>query len=166
MIKHWLAPAALVLHLGQALAAPALAPAQDLAEEARQSARQGMPLVILYTRQDCRYCTGVKRDYLQPLASHPDYRQRLVIREIDQGSNSPLRDFQGKATTHAEFARREKIRLVPVVAFYGVAGEALAQPIIGARLPDFYQSDLENALNEGRSNLAKTNAPRPQNVKP
>ena len=42
----------------------------------------------------------------------------------------------------------EKIKLVPVVAFYGPNGQRLADPIVGARLPDFYQSYLETAVEQ------------------
>jgi uncharacterized SAM-dependent methyltransferase len=49
-------------------------------------------------------------------------------------------------------ARAEKIKLVPVVAFYGPQGKRLAEPIIGTRLPDFYPSYLEESIE--KSSLA------------
>ena len=51
-------------------------------------------------------------------------------------------------TLNARFATGEKIKLVPVVAFYGPNGQRLADPIVGARLPDFYQSYLETAVEQ------------------
>jgi hypothetical protein len=44
---------------------------------------------------------------------------------------------------------------VPVVAFYGPDGRQLADPIVGARLPDFYQSYLEEAVEEAAKALKK-----------
>jgi len=40
-----------------------------------------------------------------------------------------------------------------VVAFYGANGKRLADPIIGARLPDFYQSYLEEAIEKSAATL-------------
>lgn len=133
---------------GPALAANDLPPAADLRAEAAQAALQGGPLVILYSRRDCKYCETVKRDYLKPLASHPRYRDSLLIRQINQDSEQPLVDFRGERTTHARFASSQKIKLVPVVAFFGPDGRRLAKPIVGARLPDFYPSYLETAIEQ------------------
>lgn len=125
-----------------------LPPAMDLRSEAEQALRKGGPLIILFSRDDCKYCATVKRDYLNPLASHPRHRDRVLVRQINQDSSAALIDFRGEATTHARFADREKIRLFPVVAFYGPEGKRLAAPIVGARLPDFYQSYLDDAIEQ------------------
>jgi hypothetical protein len=42
---------------------------------------------------------------------------------------------------------------VPVVAFYGPTGQRLADPIVGARLPDFYQSYLEEAIEHAAAQI-------------
>lgn len=133
---------------GPARAANDLPPAADLRAEAIQAAQLGGPLVVLYSRRDCKYCETVKRDYLKPLASHPHYRDKLLIRQVNQDSEQPLVDFRGERTTHARFAAGEKIKLVPVVAFFGPDGRRLAEPIVGARLPDFYPSYLETAVEQ------------------
>ena len=88
-----------------------------------------------------------------PTAFAPKSGKRLVIREIGQDRDTPLTDFQGQPTTHAAFAAREKIKLVPVVAFYGPNGRKLAEPIVGARLPDFYQSYLDDAIDQASRQL-------------
>ena len=133
---------------GPALAANDQPPATDLRAEAALAARLGGPLVVLYSRRDCKYCETVKRDYLKPLASQPRYRDKLLIRQINQDSDQPLLDFHGERTTHARFAASEKIKLVPVVAFYGPNGQRLAESIVGARLPDFYPSYLDTAIEQ------------------
>ena len=128
--------------------------AQNLRADADKAARAGGPLIVVYSRKDCKYCETVKRDYLKPLTANPRYRDKVVIRQINQDSDAPLIDFRGDATTHARFASSEKIKLVPVVAFYGPQGKHLAEPIVGARLPDFYPSYLEESVE--KSSLAIT----------
>lgn len=132
--------------LGSLAAGTDLPVAVDLRTDADRAARAGAPLVVVFSRHDCKYCETVKRDYLKPLATDRRFRDRVVIRQINQDSDAPLVDFRGEATTHARFAASEKIRLVPVVAFYGPQGRRLAEPIVGARLPDFYPSYLEEAV--------------------
>ena len=142
------------------LSAPAwsasdLPAASDLHLESSTAARAGMPLVIIYSRADCKYCEAVKRDYLKPLAANPRYQNKVVIRQINQDGNQALADFKGKTTSHARFAAGEKIKLVPVVAFYGPDGRQLSEPIVGARLPDFYLSYLEDAIEKSTLELRK-----------
>lgn len=127
--------------------------ATDLRAEATLAAQLGGPLVILYSRRDCKYCETVKRDYLKPLATQPRHRDKLLVRQINQDSEHALVDFRGEKTTHARFASAEKIKLVPVVAFYGPNGRRLADPIVGARLPDFYPSYLETAIEQSTAAL-------------
>ena len=126
--------------------------AVDLRTEAAQSAAAGRPLVVIFSRADCPYCETVKRDYLKPLAANPRYRD-VPVRQVNQDSDAPLTNFHGEKTTHSRFAGVEKVKLVPVVAFYGPQGRRLADPIIGARLPDFYQSYLEEAIVKATASL-------------
>jgi thioredoxin-related protein len=122
--------------------------ATDLRSEAAQAGRQGGPLIVLFSRQDCHYCATVRNNYLLPLTSSREYGTRVVVRQINQDSNAPLIDFQGRPTSHAAFAGREKIKLVPVVAFFAADGQQLAAPIVGLRLADFYQAYLETAIEQ------------------
>lgn len=139
-----------------ALAATDLPAAVDLRAEAARAAASGGPLIVIYSRADCKFCEAVKRDYLKPLAADPRYRDRIVVRQVNQdGDSQGLTDFQGKAATHAQVAAAEKVKLVPVVAFYGPDGRRLADPIVGARLPDFYQSYLEDAVEKSIRALKK-----------
>lgn len=125
---------------------PDLPAAVDLQADAEQAWRGNKPLIILFSRRDCAYCETVRRNYLKPLASDPRHQNRIVVRQINQDSAAALTDFRGETTTHARFASSEKIKLVPVVAFYGRDGARLAEPLIGTGLPDFYQSYLDEAI--------------------
>ncbi|PKO86350.1 MAG: hypothetical protein CVU18_15465 [Betaproteobacteria bacterium HGW-Betaproteobacteria-12] len=140
--------------LAASVQAADLPAAANLRSEAAAAARHGQPLVILYSRSDCRYCDSVRQDYLQPLQESAAHRG-IVIRQINQDSARPLRDFRGQAATHAGIAGGAKIKLVPVVAFYGPDGEQLAPPIVGARLADFYQSYLDAALAQSAQALRR-----------
>ncbi|MDD2885684.1 MAG: hypothetical protein PHT48_11650 [Dechloromonas sp.] len=129
--------------------------ATDLRAEAARAVHAGGPLIVIYSRADCKFCQTVKRDYLEPLANDTKRGKHLLIREIGQDTETPLRDFSGQASTHARFAAEQKIKLVPVVAFYGPNGRSLAKPIVGARIADFYQSYLDEAIEQATQALGK-----------
>jgi thioredoxin-related protein len=146
----------LACSLQPAVAATDLPAAVDLRAEAQAAGRAQAPLIVIFSRKDCKYCERVKHDYLKPLLDNPRYRDKLVIRQVNQdGEQEALADFVGRRTTHAQFATQEKIKLVPVVAFYGPDGRQLAEPIVGARLADFYMSYLETSIEQSRQGLKK-----------
>lgn len=146
---------AILSWLPVALAAPAaeVPAATDLRADALAAAKNGQPLVVLYSRSDCHFCEEVRRDHLAPLAASAA-KTGLRVRQVDQDSEQSVVDFNGRVTRHERLAATEKVRLVPVVAFYGPKGERLSEAIVGARLPDFYGSYLERALEESRRKLA------------
>lgn len=145
--------AALLLAAGLATAAPTaeLAEAGDLAADLRLAASRGVPLVILYSRDDCSWCARVRREYLGPMARDP--ATPAVIRELHMDRATPLVDFAGRRTTSADFSATVKARFAPTVMFHGPGGDPLAEAIVGFRLADFYGAYLEQAIDESRERL-------------
>ena len=65
----------------------------------------------------------------------------------------PLRDFDGTLTTHAEFARRYAIKIVPTVIVVDSHGKPLADPLVGLNVPEFSNLYLEQAIDAARVQL-------------
>jgi thioredoxin-related protein len=133
------------------MAQAALTESHDLAADARLAAARGVPLVLLYSRDDCSWCEKVRREYLGPLSRDP--ATPAVIRELHMDRSTPLLDFAGRHTTSAEFSRQMQARFAPTVMFHGPDGGTLADAIVGFRLADFYGAYLERAIEESRTRL-------------
>lgn len=118
--------------------------ALDLAADGRIAGAQGVPVLILFSLPGCPYCEAIRRSYLIPMLAEP--QARAVLRQVDIDSSRILNDFQGKPLSHEAFATRQGIALTPVVAFYGPDGKPVAGRLVGAMLPDFYGSYLDDAL--------------------
>lgn len=128
-----------------------LSEASDLAADARIAARRGVPLVIMYSREDCSWCAKVRREHLVPLARDP--ATPALLRELHIDRATPLLDFAGRRTTSADFAKALQVSLTPTVMFHGPGGEALAEAIVGFRLADFYGAYLERAIEDSIDRL-------------
>ena len=128
-----------------------LTEARDLAAEARQAAARGVPLVVLYSRDDCSWCAKVRREHLGPLSRDP--ATPAVIRELHMDRTTPVLDFAGRRTTSADFSKQMQAQFAPTVMFHGPDGAALAEPIVGFRLADFYAAYLDRAIEESRARL-------------
>jgi thioredoxin-related protein len=128
-----------------------LTEATDLAADARLAAARGVPLVLLYSRDDCSWCEKVRREYLGPLSRDP--ATPAVIRELHMDRATVLVDFAGRRTTSAEFSKRIQAQFAPTVMFHGPDGADLAEPIVGFRLADFYGAYLNSAIEESCARL-------------
>jgi thioredoxin-related protein len=135
------------------LLASALPPARDLAADARQMREQRLPMLVLYSRDGCGWCERARVHHLDPLAADPATAARVLIRQIDIDRRTALADFAGKPGTHKDFAHGRKIRLTPTIELLGPDGETLAEPIVGVRLPDFYGTYIDRAIDTARDRL-------------
>ena len=132
-----------------------LPPATDLAADAIESKRTGVPLIVMLSLRGCPHCEVVRRAHLLPLVSDTSSMARPILRQVEINGTARLRYFDGSTITHAEFAARHQFKLAPVVMFFGYNGETLAKPLVGSMIPDFYGAYFDGALTEARANLVR-----------
>lgn len=137
--------------LAGSLAWPLQAQARDsalpvpasLPEAAGLAAARSEPLVLLVTLPGCPYCELVRRNYLLPARKETGLEAwQLNVSD----SRTPLVGFDGKATTAAAQTRAWKATFTPTVLFLGPQGQKLAEPLVGAAIPDFYGAYLDERL--------------------
>ena len=144
--------------LAGSLAWPLQAQARDTAlpvpaslpEAARLAAGQGEPLVLLVSLPGCPYCELVRRNYLLP-GRKDGGLQAWQLNITD--TSTPLIGFDGKATSAAAQTRAWKATFTPTVLFLGPQGQMLAEPLVGAAIPDFYGAYLDERLAQARRAL-------------
>lgn len=132
----------------QALQPQALVQARDLRASAQASVQAGHPLVVMVSLEHCPFCRIARDSHLLPLV-----RQGWRVEQLDMRSNAPVLDFDGRATTHDEMARRWRIRVAPTVLFLGEGGVELAERMRGAYQPDFYGPYLQERLDAAQKRL-------------
>lgn len=149
LILSWLP-----LALGAAM--PPIAPAQDLAADARDMRARGTVMLILFSRSGCHWCERARNEALLPLQNDPASARRVVLREVALDADTSLVDFAGRRTTHRRFAAGERAHVTPTLVVYGPDGARLAEPIVGFRVADFYAEYVDRAIEDG---LARLRAP-------
>jgi hypothetical protein len=125
--------------------------AQDFQADAKESAQKGLPILILYSLPGCPSCEVVRRSHLLPMLK--DGKAQVIVRQVDLNSPKALKDFDGRVTTHGEYAQGQGIRFAPIVKLVGPDGSELATPLTGTLLPDFYAAYLDDAIDAARAKL-------------
>ena len=131
------------------VAAPACAQMiqeRDLAADARRATERNVPLLVLFSEAGCPWCERARQEFLLPMQLNPEYGAKVMMREIGVDSQAVLVDFDGNRTTHAEFARRRSVSMMPTVMLLGPRGEALAEPLVGFRGADYYGYFLDQRI--------------------
>ena len=137
------------------MAQTSLVSARDLAADAKTVERTGLPLIVMVSLAGCPHCEVVRRSHLLPLLRAGSVTPTALIRQVEINGQDILRDFSGRATTHAEFASRYKITLAPVVMFFDGKGEMISEPLVGSMIPDFYGAYFDAALTAAKSRLTR-----------
>jgi thioredoxin-related protein len=116
--------------------------------------RDDLLYIVLFSLPDCPYCIAIRDAYLPALPDDPRFRERVRIREIGIGSPRLSTDFNGEKISHADVARRYKVKFAPTVLFLDSKGQAKAAPLLGGDSVGLYGGYLEKRVLQGLGLLA------------
>ena len=135
----------------------ALASLDDLRPLAAQIRAHSAPLLVLFSTPGCPFCREVRQNYLVPRVAEQQASKApdLLLREVDITASTPLVGSDGRLTTHAEFAARFNVRVVPVVMLFDDRLQALAEPLVGIDRAGFYEGYLARAIEQAQQRLRR-----------
>lgn len=142
-------------------AAEGLPYVQDFTVEGKKAQAQKLPILVLFMSPQCHFCERVLQEFLLPMTRNANYKTKVIMRQIDIGSNAKLRDFDGALTTQRQFASARRIQLVPTVKLFDGQGNEMTEPIVGLLTVDFYGGYLDNAIDEALAKIRAKENPAP-----
>lgn len=122
--------------------------ARDFTLEATNSRAQNIPVLVLFSRHNCPYCVQILKEFLLPMRRNAEYDAKVIMRQINIDSSAPLRNFSGKNTTQARFAKEHQIKLTPTIKLFDADGHELTEPLVGLTTPDYYGMFLDQRIDE------------------
>ena len=127
----------------------------NLAVEAEEAQKKQIPIVVLFMEESCSYCKTASEDFLQPMLLDPEYRNKVILRQIETESNEPFIDFDGGETTYRSFSRKYKVSVVPNVMLFDSSGRVLTY-IEGLMTVDYYYGFLCEAIDDSIEKIKAT----------
>jgi thioredoxin-related protein len=128
---------------------PELPLSKSLPNELKNALEARQPLVVMVSLQGCPFCKIARENYL----FHMWKAKKISIVQVDMRSVRVLQDVQGNFITHDEQTKRWNISVAPTLLFFGKAHREVAERMQGGYLPDFYQSYLDDRINQATQNL-------------
>lgn len=168
--------APLLLSVNPALAQqrhPTLPLLTNFTADAARAQKEHLPILVLVSIERCPYCEQIRRSHLIPLSRQAN--PGVLIREVDLRSSQLIKEPVSAASqagrnarhaaalptaaaqgsvTHAQWAQRYGVRVAPTVLLLSSSGELLAEPLVGASIPDFYGAYLEERIETAKRKLA------------
>jgi thioredoxin-related protein len=137
--------------------------AKDMGKLAQEAKERRAPILILFSSAGCHYCAQVREEFLIPTTRNADYDNKVIMVEIEAGSSMPLVDFNGKPTTHGDFAARYQVSMTPTVKLLDAQGREAAIPLVGIVSRDYYGGFLDQAIDAALAKIrgASTAAANP-----
>jgi thioredoxin-related protein len=120
------------------------APLDDLVELV--DSERTVPLVVMVTQPDCRYCDIVTQDHLTPLFKAQLYTNKALFRQVDMTSDFDEIQASVGELSGREFAQRYQVYVTPTLLFLDPLGEPVTDPLIGYSSKDYYQYYLESSI--------------------
>jgi hypothetical protein len=127
--------------------------ATDLNQTGTLCETRGIPIVLFFSTADCEYCEAVRTEFLNHVTTDTDETERALLREIRLDSADQLVGFDRQQTTHAGFADRRGIVLVPTIQFTDGRGTELEDQIVGLGTLEFYGAYLDRGIDRALDKL-------------
>ncbi len=121
--------------------------AHDLAALAKKSRDNGVPILLMFSTEDCVFCMRLENEVLGPLKVGGIDPQRVILRKVLMEDDVMLNDFQGNKLSGKELAMQYNVKVIPTIVLTNAEGVELVPKIVGYQTPGFYESYLDNAIN-------------------
>ena len=127
---------------------PELPSISDVRQEAKLSAQQRLPILIMFGTESCPFCQLLKEDFLIPMIISGDYTDRVILRQLYVSDGRAIIDFSGRRISAEAFAQRYKVRLFPTTVLVDHRGQPLVKNIVGVTTPALFGGTLDDAIAE------------------
>ena len=128
--------------------------ADDLSALVEFSQKQHLPILLMYSAEDCEYCDLLEAEVLRPMMISGELGKRVIFRKIDVDDIATIKDFNGKAIDPEKFAFSKGVQVTPTLQFVDGNGDELVPKIIGYQGTEFFNAYLDSAILNSKEKLS------------
>jgi thioredoxin-related protein len=124
--------------------------AEDLEALGSTSRNATVPILLMYSTEDCPFCARLESEVLGPMRLSGADPERVIVRKIMMEQYETLRDFSGKKRDAESYAIGQGVEVVPTVVLVDETGRELVPRIVGYQTPGIYETYLDEAIKVSR----------------
>ena len=120
--------------------------AEDLEALGSSSLSATVPILLMYSTEDCPFCARLESEVLGPMRLGGADPERVIVRKVVMEEYETLRDFSGKKRDAESYAVGQGVEVVPTVVLVDEKGNELVPRIVGYQTPGLYETYLDEAI--------------------
>lgn len=126
---------------------------QDLETLGEQASERKLPILIMFSQEQCPYCTIMEENYLRPMLRSGEYQDKVIIRKIKIDDFDSLTDFDGSRIEADHLTGRYRAWVTPTLIFLNSNGQEIAPKLVGIGTEGFFAGDIDNAIDVALTQL-------------
>ena len=138
----------------------------DLQADGKLALQKQLPIMVVFTAENCPYCSALEADQLRPMMISGDYDNKLIIRTLQIDSFKDITLFNGKAIPAETLATQLNVWVTPTIMFFDHEGHTLAPKIVGYNTPDMFGGYLDESIDQSRQMMRSELASNANKAKP
>jgi thioredoxin-related protein len=124
---------------------------ENWAQVSQLSRDTQIPIMVIFTADDCGYCRKLKQEVVLPMLARGDFKGKALVREFDIDVGGKITDFDGERIRRRIFVNRYDVFATPTVVFVDDRGEGLLDPLVGFNQADAYVPRLNETLDSAKT---------------
>jgi len=127
----------------------------DLRVLEEQASSFNLPVLLLFSAEECDYCEAIRSNYLEPMIRSGKYASSILFRQLYIEEFYYLRDRNGELVGGDQIALKYDVEVTPTILFIDADGNELAERIVGVSGADFFDKTLSTHISLAQSNFQK-----------
>lgn len=133
----------------------------DLRVLKQQTNASNLPVLIMFTAEDCDYCDAIRDNYLLPMIKSGDYSSSLLFRQLYIEDFNYIHNEKGELVGGDSIAFKYNVDVTPTLLFIDANWRELTERIVGIGTPDYFDELLNThitqaVLSHARANFSKS----------
>lgn len=126
--------------------------AKNFFTDGQLSKRKKIPILVMFSEPDCRYCELVMREVIEPISELEEYENKVILRHVIYSSLVEIIDFSNQSNNHSRFSFQYGAKFYPVLMLLDNEGKILEKKI-GVTLIETYWTELDTLIAKATQQL-------------
>lgn len=118
----------------------------DLASLSQDASNRKLPVLLVFSAEDCPYCQLLEDEILKPMLLSGDYNDKVLINKIMLDDDVDIRDFNGDAVNADILSQRYGIYVTPTMLFLDANGRELNERLLGINTIEMFGGRVDQAI--------------------
>jgi thiol-disulfide isomerase/thioredoxin len=121
---------------------------EDLGVFKQQVVDSDLPVLLMFTAEDCDYCDAIRVNYLLPMIKSGDYASTLLFRQIYIEDFNYIKNENGELISGDIIPMKYDVDVTPTILFINSDWQELTERIIGVGISAFFDEQLNTHITQ------------------